>query len=299
MKGRVPVNKIGLKVKCVICGKQFSTIPSRIKEGRGKYCSKECYYKSKKGKPAHNYSRIKRICKTCGKEFRVNKARAEKGGGKFCSQKCYSKSLEGKNIIGGWNKGKMLKERVKFRCLTCDKIFQVLQSKLDLGSVKGSYCSYDCYWKSLKGKPSPDKGKTYEMRYGKERAMEIIKKVKEARLKQIIPIKDTKIEVKMQNELKRRHISFEKHIPLLGQPDIFIKPNICIFCDGDYFHANPKNYDGERIILKGKVAKDIWKKDKSINHELEKLGFKVFRFWGSEIKEDVKSCIDKVGKYLK
>jgi len=28
--------------KCLICGKEFITYPSKIKFGRGKYCSKEC-----------------------------------------------------------------------------------------------------------------------------------------------------------------------------------------------------------------------------------------------------------------
>jgi HNH endonuclease len=32
---------------CPTCGQQFFVIPSRIKEGRGKYCSNPCYYQSK------------------------------------------------------------------------------------------------------------------------------------------------------------------------------------------------------------------------------------------------------------
>ena len=31
-----------MKRKCVVCEKEFTTYPSRIKDGRGKYCSKEC-----------------------------------------------------------------------------------------------------------------------------------------------------------------------------------------------------------------------------------------------------------------
>lgn len=30
--------------KCLQCGKEFYTCPARIKEGRGKYCSKQCAY---------------------------------------------------------------------------------------------------------------------------------------------------------------------------------------------------------------------------------------------------------------
>lgn len=38
---------------CLICGKKFFKFPSRIKTGRGKYCSVNCKVKSLKGKPGH------------------------------------------------------------------------------------------------------------------------------------------------------------------------------------------------------------------------------------------------------
>jgi hypothetical protein len=40
--------------KCLICGKEFNTIESRLKIGKGKYCSKKCYSISKKGVPTWN-----------------------------------------------------------------------------------------------------------------------------------------------------------------------------------------------------------------------------------------------------
>ena len=33
------------KTKCLICEKEISVITSRLKKGRGKYCSRKCYYK--------------------------------------------------------------------------------------------------------------------------------------------------------------------------------------------------------------------------------------------------------------
>lgn len=35
-----------IKVKCKLCKKEFDTYNSFVKNGRGKYCSKECYNKS-------------------------------------------------------------------------------------------------------------------------------------------------------------------------------------------------------------------------------------------------------------
>lgn len=37
-----------ISVSCITCRKKFEIIPSKIKGGRGKFCSKGCYYKNKK-----------------------------------------------------------------------------------------------------------------------------------------------------------------------------------------------------------------------------------------------------------
>lgn len=53
----------------------------------------------------------------------------------------------------------------------------------------------------------------------------------------------------------------KKHNTIIGQPDIFIEPNWCIFVDGDYWHSIPK--------VRGR--------DTYINRELRKNDFKVIR----------------------
>jgi len=40
--------------KCLICDKEFKTNITKIKDGRGKFCSRECVWKNLKGKPAWN-----------------------------------------------------------------------------------------------------------------------------------------------------------------------------------------------------------------------------------------------------
>lgn len=49
LRGKIPWNKIQNDIIC-ICGKIFHAKPAETKKGKGKYCSKNCYYKSKKGK---------------------------------------------------------------------------------------------------------------------------------------------------------------------------------------------------------------------------------------------------------
>ena len=67
---------------------------------------------------------------------------------------------------------------------------------------------------------------------GQKPSLETRKKLSIARLKRVFPIQDTKIEIKLQNWLTEQGINFKTHYPILGQPDIFIEPNICIFAMG-------------------------------------------------------------------
>ena len=100
------------------------------------------------------------------------------------------------------------------------------------------------------------------------------KKIIEARAKQILPKKDTKIEVKIQKFLKRLGIEFFTHqymkIEHGYQCDILIPSmNMVIECDGDYWHKYP-------------VGNEI---DHIRTSELLGKGFKVLRMWECEIKK--------------
>lgn len=97
-------------------------------------------------------------------------------------------------------------------------------------------------------------------------------KIKLARMKQVIPVRDTSIEVKIQNYLKELNIEFfthqYMHIEHGYQCDIFIPSmNMVIECDGDYWHHYPTRSDIDNIRTK----------------ELIEKGFKVLRLWEREI----------------
>ena len=121
--------------------------------------------------------------------------------------------------------------------------------------------------KATKNKISETKIKQYKINPS------IIEKIKEARAKQILPLKDTKIEVKIQNFLKQLGIEFFTHqymkIKHGYQCDILIPSiNLVIECDGDYWHKYPIGNDVDHIRTK----------------ELLDKGFKVLRLWEFEIK---------------
>jgi len=130
-------------------------------------------------------------------------------------------------------------------------------------------------------------------------AEETLEKIRQARLKQKIPRKDTVIEKIIQNSLKKLGIDFSTHKPILGQPDIFIEPNFCIFLDGDYWHANPKKYSPDSLIIGKRTAKKIWEKDKQITKKLESIGYRVLRIWENEIKSNSSICAKNIANFSK
>ena len=96
---------------------------------------------------------------------------------------------------------------------------------------------------------------------------------RKTRKNQIFPIKDTKIEVKIQNFLDIQQIEYFTHkymnIEHGYQCDIFVPSiNLVIECDGNYWHKYP-------------IGKGI---DKIRTFELMEKGFNVLRLWECEIK---------------
>ena len=102
--------------------------------------------------------------------------------------------------------------------------------------------------------------------------------------------------------LQKKGIKFEKHIPILGQPDIFIEPNTCIFADGDYWHGNPTVFSpNDEITSSGgrKKVWEIWEKDEKINQKLIQKGYNVLRLWEDDIKNNPEKCLRKIIKIIK
>lgn len=128
---------------------------------------------------------------------------------------------------------------------------------------------------------------------------QIIKKFREARLKQRFPLKATTIEKTMTDELRRKNIGFVTHQSILNicQPDIVIPYHrIAIQYDGNWWHVNAKYYSGNSLT---KIQRNNIARDKYQDEKLKKSGWYVIRFWESDIKKDVTSCVNKIEKLLK
>jgi len=114
--------------------------------------------------------------------------------------------------------------------------------------------------------------------------------LKKIRAKQIIPKKDTTIEVKIQKFLSLIHIEFFTHKYISGltnsyQCDIFIPvqkgipQKTIIEADGCYWHGCPIcNHKPHKGLKERKI------RDKIRTEELQENGFKVIRLWEHEIR---------------
>jgi G:T-mismatch repair DNA endonuclease (very short patch repair protein) len=107
--------------------------------------------------------------------------------------------------------------------------------------------------------------------------------------------KDTKPELKLQEELLKQNLIFEKHVPLIGQPDIFIEPNICIFVDGDLYYVNPNRFKATDIVPKiNMLASKKWEYDNLITNNLINQNYIVLRFWENDIYKNMQLIMNKI-----
>lgn len=110
---------------CLVCTKEFHTIPAKVKVGKGKFCSKICYLIDHS---KNTWS--KGVCKGCKKEFQYHTYRKQT----CCSLSCNAKYRLDKN-----------NERTLFLkpCNQCQKEFLTKPERIKSG--RGKYCSRDCY----------------------------------------------------------------------------------------------------------------------------------------------------------
>jgi hypothetical protein len=82
--------------------------------------------------------------------------------------------------------------------------------------------------------------------------------------------------------------------------DIYIKElNLIIEFNGDYWHCNPKKYDGDYLHPhKKKTAKEIWDEDKLRVDNIKKYGYNLMIIWERDFEKPnyVKNIIKKYVK---
>lgn len=112
--------------------------------------------------------------------------------------------------------------------------------------------------------------------------------------------KNTKPELAFRKALwaagYRYRINYKK---LIGKPDIVLnRYKTIIFIDGEFWHG----YNWQERKDKIKTNREFWipkierniQRDKEVNAALENLGYTIFRFWETDIKKNLDTCLQKV-----
>jgi DNA mismatch endonuclease (patch repair protein) len=91
---------------------------------------------------------------------------------------------------------------------------------------------------------------------------------------------------------------------LPGSPDIvFPRAKIAIFCDSDFWHG--KSLENKKKTFKNnkeywiKKIQDNIKRDKRNNKELKIIGWRVLRFWETDINNNFDKVINQVLRKLR
>jgi DNA mismatch endonuclease, patch repair protein len=131
---------------------------------------------------------------------------------------------------------------------------------------------------------------------------DVFSKKKRSEIMSKIRSKNTKPEVLVFRELRRRGIYFQKHYKRApGSPDIALpRKKIAIFIDGDFWHGYRFSQQKSRLPKKywrAKIEGNI-KRDMKNRLLLRKAGWKVLRIWEHKIIKNFQKTLDTIERLL-
>ena len=111
---------------------------------------------------------------------------------------------------------------------------------------------------------------------------------------------NTSIEIALQNILSKNGIKFEtqKVIDNFVQCDIFIEPNIIIFCDGCFWHGCQVCFPKKELYKESQNKTII--RDVLVNQYFRQhTEYIVLRFWEHQINKDINKVITAINQIYK
>ncbi len=112
--------------------------------------------------------------------------------------------------------------------------------------------------------------------------------------------KNTSIEVLLGRALWHRGLRYRKHEKTVpGHPDFCFKgKKVAVFCDGEFWHGRNWEQNKHRIHS----HQEFWcdkiernqRRDAEVNQLLRREGWQVLRFWETDIRKHLDSCVQMV-----
>ena len=111
--------------------------------------------------------------------------------------------------------------------------------------------------------------------------------------------KDTKIEMKIAELLRKNKMRYRRHPKLFGSPDFIVEKKVLVFCYGDFWH-------GYRYARKKKPPKKFWRdkiernmrRESKVARRLRADGWSVVRLWEHSIEKNPRSCLRRIKTIL-
>ncbi len=116
----------------------------------------------------------------------------------------------------------------------------------------------------------------------------------------------TRPEMMLRKELWRRGLRYRVRTKMTGHPDIvFPGPRVAVFIDGEFWHGagwRERGFTSMEQQFKGLARADWWiakirrnmERDSHVTQRLEADGWRVMRFWESQVRADLGGVADDV-----
>ena len=111
--------------------------------------------------------------------------------------------------------------------------------------------------------------------------------------------RDTGIEKKTAQLLRKNKTHYRRFPKVFGSPDFAVEKKVMVFCDGDFWH-------GYRYSKKKKPPKKFWRdkiernmeRDRKVTRRLRADGWPVVRLWEHDIEKRPESCLRRIKTIL-
>lgn len=101
---------------------------------------------------------------------------------------------------------------------------------------------------------------------------------------------------------QNRIAGWRRHQKVFGRPDFaFREKRLAVFVDGCFWHGCPRHCKipaGNRAFWEKKLSANR-ERDRHVNRELRKLGWRVIRIWEHDLARRADTCIGKIRSALK
>jgi len=128
--------------------------------------------------------------------------------------------------------------------------------------------------------------------------MDTLTKEKRSELMSKVRSKNSKAELIVFRELRKRKIYFAKHVQKIkGTPDIvFRRKKVVVFIDSDFWHGHPERGTMSKTNVEywSNKIKENKERDIKVDEELNRQGWKVVRLWEYDIKRNLEESIEEI-----